>query len=194
MKINKKQILKYVESGLLKLVDEIKEKPYIIISEADFQAQLYMTLYNNYKIFRQLFYDSDCKVKTSLLHLESRYHNNWFYDIGILDPNRFDEKLYLYQKPVMVGIELKVREYFNRNEILENMEYDSYAFKVNCIRLYAEHGFVIFLHRYSELTPSEIRKIKQSLKRIKNKRKLKKVKFYYIDINENMKDVSIVKV
>lgn len=195
MKINKKQILKYVDQGILKLINNIKYKPYIFISEADFQAQLYMTLYNSHKIFRQLVYDKECEVKTNILHTEVNYYEKIFkYDIGILDPNRFHEEIYLNEKPVMVGMELKCGEYASKKSVLDNIENDARAFKANCVNLYAEYGFVVYLNTHSDLSLSEIKIIKQKIHKIKIKRNLKKIKFYYIQINDDNSEPIIVKV
>jgi hypothetical protein len=197
MKINKKQILKYIEEGILKLIYESKNNPYIFMYEADLQAQLYMTLYNYRNIFRELYYDKHNKIKTNLLHLEYPYSPKNLrikHDLVVLDLNKLSSNREWWEKHILAGIEVKICEYGTEKNILELIEWAASVFKSKYSDNYAEYGYVVYYEMSGFKTKKEIKSLKEKIIKLKERRNLNRVTFYYFHLNEKTKELETVKV
>ena len=194
--IKNTKIIQYIHESIDKFLDYVEENPYLLLYEADLRSILYMTLFKYRKIFRQPIYDGEqTETKTNILHTEYKYKKGGFYDIVVLDPNKFHKDYLLRKKPILVGFELKLCENSNLKRAYELMENDCYAFDNQKNDKSAEYGFVILVNIVQEEHEErDINKLEQKLKSLKNKRNLEKVSFYYIEMPDNNSDLWISQV
>ena len=196
--IKETKIIEYIHQSIEKYFHEVKDTPFILLTEADLRSSLYMKIFKYRKIFREPLYDrGQTNTKTIILHTEYRYgENEGYYDIAVLNPNRFNEEYYLKDKPILVGFELKLKEGCNLNNAYDLIENDSKAFNNKEDKNFAEYGFVIFVNVVNEgyeNTKNELKEFDTKIKSLKIEKNLKKIFFYYIEISDGYKpDLKII--
>lgn len=185
------KIIVYCKDAIEKFLDQIRY-PYFLITEADMRSYLFNFLYNYKYIFRKPIFDKQTSTYTNILHTEYPYkmHGQGFYDVAILNPEKISKGSEdLKKKDIFIGIELKIVEDYSARKICIMMEEDSYAFDPKDTQNCADYGFVILinqlLEREKDEVPSienDVDKIELYLKKLKTKRKLKNIFFYYFAI------------